>query len=200
MRIRNVAWLLCVLCVLCVAGGCQQLTTVVVPATSEIEVPGANILGGNPLVPDDVFPAGVLSEALAQSISQSIDTAGANKDAVDSLKLTTLTLTVTNPNEGERQLRGLGFIEKLTIFVSAEGASPVVAAESAAGAFDGTPGPTGYDMPTTEVELVDIFRAGDSLEMSAELEPSEPPNFATRVRFDTEVTLQINVVGALSGG
>jgi hypothetical protein len=180
--------------------GCEQVTTVVVPAESEIEVPGANILGGNPLVPDDVFPAGVLSEALAQSISQSIDTAGADKDAVDSLVLTKLTLTVLEPNEGNRQVRGLGFIEALSILVSAEGVSPVVAAESAPGAFDGSPGPVSYEMPTTDAELVEIFRAGDAIDMSAELEPSEPPNFGTRVKFETEVTLQINVVGALSPG
>lgn len=182
------------------AVGCEQLTTLVVPAESEIEVPGSNILGGNPLAPDQVFPGGLLSEALAQSISQSIDTAGANKDAVDSLKLTKLTLTVTDPDEGNRQVRGLGFIEKLTINVSAEGVDPVVAAESAAGAFDGVPGPVEYAMPTTDAELVAIFKAGDALEMTADLEPSDPPTFATTVKFQTEVTIQVNVVGALSGG
>lgn len=188
---------------LCASSGllaCEQLTTLVVPAESEIEVPGANLLGGNPLVPDQVFPAGLLSEALAQSISQSIDTAGANKDAVDSLKLTKLTLTVTEPEEGNRQVRGLGFIEKLTINVSAEGVDPVVAAESADGAFDGEPGPVEYAMPTTDAELVEIFKAGDALDMGADLEPSDPPTFATKVKFATEVTIQVNVIGALSGG
>jgi hypothetical protein len=188
---------------LCAAHGllaCEQLTTLVVPAESEIEVPGANLLGGNPLVPDQVFPAGLLSEALAQSISQSIDTAGANKDAVDSLKLTKLTLTVTEPDEGNRQVRGLGFIEQLTINVSAEGVEPVVAAASEAGAFDGEPGPVDYDMPTSDAELVEIFKAGDALDMTADLEPSDPPTFATTVKFQTEVTIQVNVVGALSGG
>lgn len=179
---------------------CEQLTTLVVPAESEIEVPGVNLLGGNPLVPDQVFPAGLLSEALAQSISQSIDTAGANKDAVDSLKLSKLTLTVTEPDEGNRQVRGLGFIETLTINVGAEGVEPVVAAASEGGAFDGEPGPVQYDMPTTDAELVEIFKAGDAMEMTADLEPSDPPTFATTVKFQTEVTIQVNVVGALSGG
>ena len=179
---------------------CEQLTTLVVPAESEIEVPGANLLGGNPLVPDQVFPGGLLSEALAQSISQSIDTAGANKEAVDSLKLTKLTLTVTEPEEGNRQVRGLGFIEQLTINVAADGVEPIVAAESADGAFDGSPGPVEYDMPTTDAELVEVFQAGDALDMSADLEPSDPPTFATTVKFATEVTIQVNVVGALSGG
>ena len=179
---------------------CEQLTTLVVPAESEIEVPGADLLGGNPLVPDQVFPGGLLSEALAQSISQSIDTAGANKEAVDSLKLTKLTLTVTEPEEGNRQVRGLGFIETLTINVSAEGVDPVLAAESEAGAFDGSPGPVEYDMPTTDAELVGVFKAGDALDMSADLEPSDPPTFATKVKFATEVTIEVNVVGALSGG
>jgi len=180
--------------------GCEQLTTVVVPAESEIEVPGSNILGGNPLVANQVFPASALSDALAQSISQTFDTAGYNKDAVDSLKLTKLTMTVEEPNQGDRQIRGLGFVEKLTIAVGAEGVDAVVAAESDDGAFEGAPGPASYDMPVTGAELVDVFKASDAMQMDADLEPSDPPQFATTVLFETELTIEVNVVGALGGG
>jgi hypothetical protein len=179
--------------------GCSELTTVVVPAESEIEVPGAGILAGNPLVDSDVFPAGALSDALAQSIAQTFDTAGYNKDAVDSLTLSKLSMTVIDPNEGDRQLRGLGFIEALSIAVSAEGTDAVVAAESAAGAFDGAPGPVAYDMPVTNNELVGVFKAADQMNMDADLQPSDPPQFTTTVKFETELTIKVNVVGALGG-
>ena len=185
--------------VLALLVGCSELTTVVVPAESEIEVPGAGILAGNPLVGSDVFPAGALSDALAQSIAQTFDTAGYNKDAVDSLTLSKLSMTVIDPNEGDRQLRGLGFIEALTIAVSAEGTDAVVAAESAAGAFDGAPGPVAYDMPVTNNELVGVFKAADQMDMDADLQPSDPPQFTTTVKFETELTIKINVVGALGG-
>jgi hypothetical protein len=185
--------------VLGLLSGCSDLTTVVVPAESEIEVPGAGILAGNPLVANDVFPAGALSDALAQSIAQTFDTAGYNKDAVDSLTLTKLTMTVIDPNEGDRQLRGLGFVEALTIAVSAEGVDAVIAAQSDAGAFDGAPGPASYDMPVTNNELVGVFKAADQMNMDADLEPSEPPQFTTTVKFETELTIQVNVVGALGG-
>ncbi len=179
--------------------GCESLTTIKVPAESEIEVPGsAAILPGNPLVPEQVFPSDAISQALAQSIAQSFDTAGYDKDAVDSLKLTQLTMTVTEPNEGNNQVRGLGFLEKLTISLAAEGVDAVVVAESDEGVFDGDPGPTEYDMPLTENELKQVFVAGDQMDMSADLEPSDPPNFATTVLFETELTIVVNVFGAVS--
>lgn len=177
--------------------GCESLRTVTVPAESEVEVPGAGILGNNPLAPDDVFPPG-LSEALAESIAQSFDTAGYDKDAVDSLKLTKLKMTVTEPNEGNNQVRGLGFLESLTISIGAEGVDAVVVAESEAGAFDGQPGPIEYDMPLTDAELQPVFVAADQMEMSADLVPSDPPNFATTVLFETELTIIVNVFGAIN--
>lgn len=174
--------------------GCG-LTTVTVPAESVITVPGQGVLGGNPLVANDVFPSDALSEALAQSIEQSFNTEGYQKDAVNSLKLTKLKLIVLDPEENGRQLRGLGFLEKLTVSVGADGADTVVAAESEAAAFDGSPGPVVYDMPTTGVELQPIFAAGNSLDMTADVEPSDPPQFETDVRFETELTIDINVFG-----
>jgi hypothetical protein len=177
--------------------GCGELTTVKVPSEQEVSVPGQGILAGNPLVDEQVFPSDVISEALAQSISQTFDTAGYDKDAVDSIKLTKLSMTVTNPEEGGRQVRGLGFIEKLTINVSADGVDPIVVAESAEDALDGSPGPVSYDMPLTEAELVEAFKAGDQMTMDADLEPGPPPQFETDVLFETELTIQVNVAGAL---
>lgn len=178
--------------------GCDELRTITIPSESSFEVPGA--VGGNPLLPDDVFPAGLLSEALAQSMEQSFNTQSVDKDAVDSLKLTKMTLTVVEPDQDGRPIRGLGFLESLTVSLGAAGVEGVVVAQSASGAFDGEPGPVFYDVPLTEAELAPALKASDSIDMTAEAVPSDPPNFATEVLFSTELTVVVNVVGALNGG
>ncbi len=177
--------------------GCESIRTVKVPSSSTVQVPGQGVLAGNPLAKEQMFPSDAISEALAKSISQEFDTAGYEKDAVDSLKLTELTMTVTEPNEGNTQVRGLGFLEKLSINVSAEGVDPVLVAESGADDFDGDPGPVSYEMPLTDAELVEAFQAGDALLMDADIQPGDPPQFETEVKFDTELTIIVNVVGAV---
>lgn len=178
---------------------CENATQFKVPAETVVDVPGRDIVGGNPLAADEVFPPGALSEALASALQQSIDTSGYDKDAIGSLKLTAMSLTVKDPEENGRALRGLGFLRKLTLAASAEGVDDVVVAESAAGAFDGTPGPASYDMPLTDAELVPVFRAGDRLDIGADVELGERPNFATEVTFTTELTVDIDVGGVLNG-
>jgi hypothetical protein len=179
--------------------GCESIRTIKInPDPQTVKVPGTVALAGNPLAPKDVFPSDALSEALAQSLSQSIETGGYDKDAVDKITLTKMELTVTEPNEGNRQLRGLGFMEQLTISASAEDVDPIVVAASDDGAFDGDPGPVSYEMPLTEDDMNPAFQAGDALELVADLEPSEPPDFETEVQFDTELTIVVNVFGALN--
>jgi hypothetical protein len=179
--------------------GCDSLRTLVVPTETEITVPGAAILGSNPLVPAQVFPASALSQALAAALAQSISTEGVNKAAVDSLKLTAMTLTVKDPQQGGRQIRGLGFLQSLVVDIGAEGAAPVAVAASADGAFAGTPGPVNYDMPLTDAELVEVFKASDALDVTADVTPGNPPNFETTVVFATEMTVLVNVGGAIFG-
>jgi hypothetical protein len=184
--------------VICGLAGCPQLTTFTVPADSEIEVPGAPIVGGNPLVPEQVFPGELLSQALSEALQQSFDTQGYDKDAVDSLQLTVLSMTVVDAEENGRAVRGLGFLASLAVSIGAEGVAPVVVAQSAEGAFDGTPGPASYDVPCTGAELRDVFAGSDALTMSADVETANPPSFNTTVRFHSELTVQVNVFGALN--
>jgi hypothetical protein len=54
-------------------------------------------------------------------------------------------------------------------------------------------------MPVTNNELVGVFKAADQMDMDADLQPSDPPQFTTTVKFETELTIKINVVGALGG-
>jgi hypothetical protein len=180
------------------AAACEQLTTFTVPADSEIEVPGTPVVGNNPLLPDQVFPGALLSQALSEALRRSFDTQGYDKDAVDSLQLTKLTMTVTDPEQNGRAVRGLGFLQRLAVSVGADGFEPVTAAQSEDGAFDGTPGPADYDVPCTNAELKEMFAGSDALDMTADVEPGTPPNFNTTVTFHTELTVKVNVVGALN--
>ena len=164
-----------------------------IPSSTEISVPGEGILGGNPLVPDQVFPSEVINDALVDSINQSFDTQGYDKGSVKSLTLTKLSLTVTNPEEGGgRQLKDLSFLEKLTLFIAASGGgTPINVAESDETAFADQQ--IAYDMPTSGAELAEAFKASDALDMTADVDPGETPRFETDVRIDTELTVVLGL-------
>ena len=53
-------------------------------------------------------------------------------------------------------------------------------------------------MPLTDAELKPAFVAADQMDMKADLVPSDPPNFATTVLFETELTILVTVFGALN--
>jgi hypothetical protein len=181
--------------------GCESLRTIEIPAETTIEVPGTAGLGGNPLAPEQVFPADVLGQLLSEALQQSFSTEGVDKDAVDSLTLTQLDMFVDDPDEAGRQVRDLGFLSSLTVSASAENADALVVAESAEGVFATSPAPTSYVMPLTGAELKPLLDASDAINLGADMVPSNtPPNFATEVRFVSELTVVVNVVGALNGG
>lgn len=170
--------------------GCPPIETKI-PSSTTFEVPGEGILGGSPLAPDQAFPADLVGEALAQAVQASFDTSGYDKGAVKSLKLTSLTLTVTEPSQGNVQVRDLGFMSSLAVSLGAPEAEPILVAESAPGAFDSDP--VEYDVPLTDAELAEAFKGSNALEMSADVEPDEVPTFATEVRIDSEMTVQIGL-------
>lgn len=162
-----------------------------VPSSTTVEVPGAGILGGNPLVPEQAFPAALIGDALAQSLSQSFDTSGYDKGAVKSLKLTALTLTVLEPDQGGQRVRHLGFLQALAIFLGAPGGVPIEVAESDAGDF--AERPATYAVPLTGAELAEAFKASDTIEMTADVTPGPPPSFDTDVQVDSEITVQLGL-------
>lgn len=170
--------------------GCPPLEAKI-PSTNTFEVPGQGILGNNPLAPEMAFPADVVGEALAQAVQQSFDTSGYDKSTVKSLKLTGLSLTVTEPEEGGVQVRDLGFLRSLAVSLGGGGGEPIVVAESAAGAFDADP--IEYDVPLTGAELAETFKASDSLDMTADVVPDAPPQFSTEVQVDSELTVQFGL-------
>lgn len=186
---RTIVVLLGLLLVVALAG-CPPIETKI-PSSNTFEVPGQGILGNNPLAPEMAFPADVVGEALAQAVQQSFDTSGYDKGAVKSLKLTALSLTVTEPEQGGVQVRDLGFLQSLAVSLGGGGGEPIVVAESAPGAFDADP--IEYDVPLTDAELAEAFKSSDTLEMTADVVPDAPPQFSTEVQVDAELTVQIGL-------
>lgn len=191
MKSRNAAAAVIVAVAALGLSGCGPIETKI-PSSSEVDVPGSGLLDPNPLLPDQVFPADVIGQALASQINQSFDTSGYDKDHVQSLKLTTLTLTVTNPEEqGGQQLKDLSFLQSLTVFLGAPDGDPIKVAESDDTAFE--KGQLEYDMPLTKAELAEAFKSADAMEMTADVVPGDQPRFDTKVAIDTEITVQISL-------
>jgi hypothetical protein len=178
------------------AAGClpADLLTFEIEAEEEVTVPGKDILPGNPLAPTETIPDD-LGGALSENMRQSFSTEGVKKEAVDSLKLTAMKVTVTNPEEGGRILRDLSFFDSLKFFLNAEGGDPVLVAESEAGAFGAEV--IEYDFPVTEAELKPLLDASDELTLTTEAETNDRPNFATDLLFSVTLTAVANPAGAL---
>jgi hypothetical protein len=192
------------LALLALASGCdlnalipQDARTLVIPADSEVTVPGSTIVGQNPLLPSEVFPAD-FGAILSQEIQQTFSTESVQKEAVESLKLTSMTVTVKNPTQNGTTVRHLGFLESATFFLGAGAIEPRRVAYSADGAFDDMP--TYYEFELTDEELVDLLNEGEAMDMTADVVPERRPNFETTLLFEVELTVIVDAQGALGGG
>ncbi len=169
--------------------------TLVVPADSEVTVPGSQILGPNPLAPEQILPRD-FGVALSQQLAQSFSTEGVETDAIRSAKVTRLTVTVLDPEENGRQVRDLGFLNQMAFSLGAADLVPAPIASSEDGAFASAP--TFYEFLVTNEELVSFLQADDELTITGEVETNSAPNFATTLRFDVEMTVVADVIGALN--
>lgn len=176
----------------------QGLREVVVPADSEVTVPGSAGFGGNPLAPADVVPAD-FGALLSDQVAQQISTEGVPKEAVESMTLTLFTLEVEDPVQGGQQVRDLGFLESVAFSLGAGDIEPKLVASSPEGAFDD--GPIELALDLTGEELVDVLNAADEMEMVADVVVGpQRPDFDTTVLFHAEVTIVIDPVGAAAAG
>ncbi|MFZ9887226.1 MAG: hypothetical protein ACO3JL_06970 [Myxococcota bacterium] len=173
----------------------QGLRTLVVPADSEVTVPGSAGIGVNPLLPDDVLPAS-FGELLSQQIAEQISTEGVPAEAVDSLTLSLFTLAVEDAVQGGRQVRDLGFLESLRLSLSAGEEVPREVAYSEESAFDGAP--TEVTLALTGAELADLLAQDGSMTLTADVAFDGRPDFDTTILFHAEMTVLVNPLGAAS--
>lgn len=172
----------------------QEARTFTVPAKSEVTVPGTGVAPNNPLVPDEVIPAD-FGQVISQELQQTFSTQDIDKDAVESLKLTGMRVVALQPDDGSPE-RDLGFLESMAFSLSAADLEPRLVALSEEGAFDADP--LEVKLELTGEELADLLQASDELQMTADVEVDNRPTFDTTLRFEVEMTVVANVVGALN--
>ncbi len=189
-------------CAAVVSSGCipADIRTVEVPVESEpLQVPGDQPAGDNPYAPDMVFPID-FGELLGQKLNEQISVEGVDKDAVESLKMTALSVEVTNPEENGRIIRDLTFLESMAFAVKAgEGGDPTPVASSADGVFDEDER-IQYDFEMTNAELVGVLASEEGIDMDVDLETDERPSSiqAPTIIFRAVMTVIIDPVGALN--
>ncbi|MCP4500940.1 MAG: hypothetical protein GY822_13355 [Deltaproteobacteria bacterium] len=180
-----------------VLSGClpEEIRTFTVETDSDpVTVPAQPIVGQNPLAPEQVFPAD-FGSLLGDSLDQEFSTEGVQANAVESLKLTSMSVEVLEPTTPQgRIIRDLSFIESLTLSIGGDGVETKEVAFSEEGVFVSEL--IAYDFEMTGAELEEALAAG-TLVMSAELNTADYPNFETNLVFHTELTVVVDPVGAL---
>lgn len=183
-------------------GTIDDLLTFEETVTSEITVPGSGIGINNPLAPDDVFPVD-FGDLMGDQLQQSFDSEGIEKDLVSSLKVTAMSVEVTNPDEAGngRIVNSMEFLERLAFTLSNETTADgegVLVAESDEGAFD-VENIIQYDFPVTDAELVEVLQGGNELLMDTDLETEPAPDDRPLTNADLEFSVTLTVVANPAG-
>lgn len=172
----------------------QDARTFEIPADSSVEVPGSFTVGQSPLAPEEVLPID-MGSILSQQLASEFSTQDIQKEAVGSMMVTAMTVTVRDAVENGTQVRDLGFLQSADFFLAAGDLEPVSVAFSADGAFDDNPAE--YDFELTDAELVDVLNAGESMAMTADIVPDGRPNFGTTLDFHVVLTVIVDAQGAV---
>jgi hypothetical protein len=163
---------------------CNALTTFDVTQTAQAQIPKGSLI--NQLLGTFDF-TGLSNFDISQS--QSFQNQGVKKEQIDSVKLKTLTLTITAPPSGQ----DFSFLESLKFYAEAPNQTRVLVAQG-----------SGFGARTTiglEVEDVELapYAAAASMTLTTEATGHQPNNDTTidaAVVFDVDVNAQ----GAVCGG
>jgi len=172
----------------------EDARTIEIPADSSVTVPGSFTVGQSPLAPEEVLPVD-MGSILSQQLAQEFSTQDIQKEAVASLQVTSMTVSVRDAVENGTQVRDLGFLESAEFFLAAGELDPISVAFSADGVFDTDP--VDYTFELTAAELVDVLNAGDSMAMTADIVPDGRPNFGTTLDFQVVMTVIVDAQGAV---
>ena len=177
----------------------DDLLTYSFDVDSSVTVPGsAELVPGNPLAPDDVFPAN-FGDLLGTELQQSFETNEIDKDAVSKMTLTAMNVVVDDDTD-QPVAFNLDFLDALSFSMSSEGVDPVLVAFSEEGVFEGNR--TAYDFETTGNDLVEVLNGGDSMAMETELTtdppPDDAPTLATTLVFTATIEVVADPVGAVN--
>ncbi len=177
-RLLGIALLLSVLT--CDTG----LDTFEVQEEAQADIPG-NPLGG---VIDAVIPFGSFSE-MNLSESQELKNQGVEPSDIDSVRITSLTLTLTEPPGGD-----FTFLDSLEFFVEAEG-------EPRRRIADANSFVAGDNTLSMHIEDVDLkpYAVKDSMSITTAASGSSPTE-DTHIEAIIELEVDVDVSGAVCGG
>ena len=171
--------------VLLTALTCAGLDTFSDEEEADTTIPGASLL--EQLVGDIGF-GGVANMDLSQS--QALQNQGVSRNQIDSVRVTSLALTITSPASGA----DFTFLNSLSFFVEA----PDVARQRIA---HGGPFPTGASNMTLDLDGLDLapYAAASSMSITTEVN-GHSPSEATTIHATMDLEIDVNVTGALCGG
>ena len=180
MRVSWIKWVLAG--GLLVAISCRSLDTFDVHESSSAVVTGGTAL--EQLVGDAGF-GGFVGFDISQN--ETIKNRGVERHEIDSVRLRSLRLTVTDPPSGQ----DLSFLDEVRFYVSAEGLEPRLIADG---------GPFAAGTTTTLLNIKDVelapYVAAPQMDITAEVSGNRPQQDTT-VQADVAMMVDVNVDGAL---
>ena len=173
-----------ILVVLAALGACGGLDTFDIAESSAATIQGASILEQ---IVGDVGFGGFLNMDISQS--EEFKNQGVEKNQIDSVRLKTLTLTITNPPSGQ----DFTFLESLKFYAEAEGLARTLIATG--GPFAAGSSSVGLDVE--DVELAP-YASAPSMNVTTEA-TGRRPGQDTTVDAAIVLTVDANVSGAVCG-
>lgn len=184
-NLKKIPLSLFLLCV-CVgfSGACGKLDVITLRESSEAEIPGATLVES---IAQDGLQFGGF-EGLQFSQSQELQNQGVKENQIDSVKMDSLILTVTNPENGD-----MSFLTSLEFFIDADELPKVRIASFG----DFQAGQNSISMLTDDQEMKDYIVA-DSMTITTSVE-GQKPDQTTTIKGDMAIKVDIDVGGAIFG-
>jgi len=164
---------------------CGKIDRFKITESSTTSVQGASILEN---FVGDIGFGGFLNMDISQNAE--LKNQGVKKSQIDSVFLSSLTLTITDPPQGQ----DFGFIDSLKFFVESEGLDRKLIASG--GPFDA--GLTTIGLNVENVDLAD-YAAAPAMKITTEVNGRRPAK-TTSIKGDIVLDVDVNVSGALGCG
>jgi len=159
-----------------------------------VSIPGKNIVSD----PLSVVAVPDIGDSLSQSMSQTFENQGVDKNDVDSFVPKQVLIEIVAPTPMDRDghfMQDLRFFDQITFKVSADGVGEAVVAQSAPGAF--AVGVTRYEFPVDSAQNLKSYVVASAMTLTVDATASDRPALGCDVHFAAIFTVDVNPGGAL---
>lgn len=180
------------LCALVACNPLEEYERFDVTGEQTVSIPGKNLVAD----PLSLVPVPDIGDALSQSISQTFDNQGVDKNDVDSFLPKEVLIEVMGPQDRDGNfLQDLRFFDRVVFTVSAEGVGEAVVAESAAGAFG--IGVTSYTFPIDDSQDLRDYLAAAAMTLTVDAQANDRPALGCDVHFAATFAVDVNPGGLI---